>query len=359
MRMSQRLACSCLCLTILGSCATWAQESGEASADRILREYRAQLPVLIERYSTNRKIRFRTTRYDRGELPGHRPGDVMYTGVGEVITDGRQVKMVSPKNIPFRLDEVARLWRPDMCFNVILKGATFKITDQCPASSNSYVHESARYPLKAHLPLLSGYGGTTLWFSDRNRTTVINTVVGVKETVWKGRPCVEVRAQWDNRHKLVIGYSTYLDPSRGYISLGGESDWRTFPETKTTEKLLLEIEYGPSPEGHPLPKFERRFVQYQGGDTRKVLEVEVLSYERYVPAPEEFELEKPYGLTTPAVVPLVAETPPGPPPPDRRWWPWAILVTDIIVVIVVWLWCSRGRPHAANRSPSHPNPTTN
>lgn len=100
---------------------------------------------------------------------------------------------------------------------------------------------------------------------------------------------------------------TYLDPGNDFITIGTETDWRDEPPSDRRSdqrwKLIDIIEYRPSIEGFPLPKSSRRTLHFEDGSVRKVHDVEFLSYERYVPAPDEFQLEGRYGLSTPSVSP--------------------------------------------------------
>ena len=72
--------------------AVHAQSPEDKSSDPIIQEYRATLPKLIQRYSTNRKIRTRDIRYVFKPKPGEQMGDVRVDILGETITDGHQLK---------------------------------------------------------------------------------------------------------------------------------------------------------------------------------------------------------------------------------------------------------------------------
>ena len=324
--------------------AAQAQAPADNRSDPTLREYRAKLPLLVERYSTNRKIRYRITRYVSEPAPGQRAGDVALTAVNELITDGQQIKVVTLESKPEH-PEVAKFWRPDMRFDISKKGGAFKITEQHSASSNYYSHELLKYNLFAHEPLRAGGNsvGTPSFFDTRARSNSIAVTINeVKRSTWKGRPCLEVRSRWDNNHGTVEVAGTYLDLDHDSITVATETDSKTAPDGKKPYQRVEEIEYQPSAEGFPLPKSSRRYLRFDDGTTRTVWEVEYLSYERYTPAAEEFQLEKAYGLTTPAGVP--AESNPAlVRPPERRWWPWAAVAAGVVLVVVAVFFFRRGR----------------
>ena len=115
---------------------TQAQEAVDPASNSTLREYRAKLPLLVERYSTNRKIKFRLIRYAVNASPGVRPDDEVVNTVVEVITDGKQMKATPLEAKPAKFKDIVQFWRQDMRFDVSLKSSQYKITDQelgwCP-----------------------------------------------------------------------------------------------------------------------------------------------------------------------------------------------------------------------------------
>ncbi len=343
-------------ILVAGSAAQ-AQPAEDMSANPILREYRSKLPLLVERYSTNCKIRVRRISYVVDPRPGENIGDEVSNIVREVVTDGLQMKEVTleakwtnPILDENRINDDDRFWKPEMRFNVGRKGAEFKIAEQHLARSSPYQHETAKYWWYAHTPMTAGGVGTTLWFQERGGpNSVFVTVEDVKPATRNGRECIEVRSKWNNGHELVHLSSTYLDPSNDYIAIATETDWATEtffgtdPPPSRRYKRLAEIVYQPSAEGFPLPKFVRGTFQIQGGAVRKVYDLEFLSYEKYVPSPEEFQLEKAYGIPTPVVLPEKVKStstaepePPAPAAPEEESpvWPWVAVASAVMVVVV-------------------------
>jgi hypothetical protein len=327
----------------------------DKSSNPLIREYRTKLPLLVERYSTNRKIRIRITRYEVFPNQGKHVGDVEMTAIGELITDGKQIKAIFPEATPEKYKDIDQFWRPDMRFDIAKQNDNkYKLKNQDLASDNYYHNELRKYLFFAHEPMRAGgCNGTSLWFDDRIRNSVIITVVGAQSITRNGRACVEVRSQWDNKHGMVELATTYLDPANDYVTVATETDWTNDQINKKRRKLFEEIEYQPSGEGYPLPKASHRTAQYDDGVVRKVYDVEFLSYEWYTPAPEEFQLEGPYGLTTPAVVPTTDNKAYAPPPPARRWWPWAAVAAGVVLAVTAVLLYRRGR---RSGTPVPPNP---
>ena len=224
-----------------------------------------------------------------------------------------------------------------MYFDVVRKGDEYKIANLSRARSNYYYHES-RKSIGFAVPMSAGSGGgTSLWFEDREPKSVLIAVVEVKPAVWKGRACVEVRTKWDNRHGMIDLSSTFLDPANDYITIATETDWKLDFILKKEYRRFSEIEYAPSAEGFLLPKFVRRTQQYQGEPLRKSGDIEFVSYEKYMPSPNEFHVEQLYGLATPEVGPATVNTtlPPEPTAPQKQSpvWPWVAIAIGFILVV--------------------------
>lgn len=289
------------------------------TSDPTFRAYLAKLPVLLERYSTNRKIRYRLTRYATDAKAGVAVGDVTVAALAEVVTDGQQIKVVALESKPERFKDVVQFWRPDMRFDVTKQGDKYKITQQELASGNYFNHEREKYNFCAHEPMPDGVSaGTTLWFDERGRDTgsVAVTAVESKPATRDGRAGIEVRARWDNRHGMVRYASTFLDPANDFMTVATETDWAPDP-VRGENRFVREIEYQASADGSLVPKRSRSYFQCKSGAVVKQTDVEFLSYERYVPSAGEFLLEKDYGLVTPAAIPTLASAAlaPRPPPP--------------------------------------------
>ena len=318
--------------------------------DTFLREYQSRLPLLVERYSTNRKIHVRDIRYVFDPKAGEAVGDERGNLLSEIVTDGRQIKGVVLEGkladpvLEKRKTDV-NFWRPDMRFSVTRKGSKFAVVNQDLASTNYYFHEVTKYLHLAHVPMTAGgaAAGTTLWFDERGHKAAVVTVVDVKPATRNGRACVEVRTKWDNHHGIAEHASTYLDPANDYITIAVEADWKKDFFTNKEFRGSSEIEYAPSAEGFPLPKFVRSTTQYKGQPVRKTRDLEFVLYERYVPSPEEFQLEKPFGLVTPAELPAAANPALSPPAPRRRVWPWVALAAGAVLAVVAALLLVRSR----------------
>ena len=337
------IAAGCFSLCFHGSARS--QAPVDASATSFVRDYKAKLPLLLERYSTNRKIRSRYIHYATDPVSGEYNGSERSNVVNELITDGVQIKVITPEGKPDKFKDTVQFWRPDMRFNVTRKGTKFEITEQLLANSNYYSHEVSRNNFRAQEPLRAGSGGaTTAWFDERGHTSTVVTVVEARPATWAGRACIEVRTKWDNTHVIVTLASTYVDPAMDYATIATETDWNTSPP-RGGNRLLLEFDYVPSAEGFPLPKRTRATIKYKDGTSVKAYDVEFLSYERYVPTADDFKLEKEYGLVTPAFVPTATSI--GLAPAGRRWWPWAVLAVGAVLGVVAVAVARRSRRRVA------------
>ncbi len=321
-----------------------AQSPDDKSSDPIIQEYLAKLPVLIERYSTNRKIRIRDIGYVIDPIAGQRIGDERFNIVSETITDGQQIKgYVLEGKFADPMEEQRKtdvyFWRPDMRFDVRRQGTQFKIVNKHLAGTSLYSREPEKYLFYAHAPMLAAGAtfGTSLWFDRGERKSVIITIADVNRVERNGRTCIEVRTKWDNRHGMIDYANTYLDPANDYIAIAGESDWKKIgyfgkvdEDAPKEFRTFFDIEYAPSAEGYPLPKYIRRTTQYNGTPVLKSQDVEFLSYEKYTPSPEEFQLEKPYGLTTPAVAVVEEKPAVVPAAAPRSYWRWIVIGAGLL-----------------------------
>jgi hypothetical protein len=321
---------------------------------RFLNEYRARLPVLIERYSTNRKIRYRYTHYvfDLRFVSKAQPnlgiGDVDTTCVKEVITDGWQLKSVVLNGNPADVKDTHSFWRPDRRFDIKRRPGVSVLANEMASYGKMYDHEKARYDFFAHEPMRAGGNvvGTTLWLDDIDPRGGVIAVCDVRQSTWKGKDCIQVRSRWESSSKLVVNSNTYLDPLNDHVVLGAETDWMVDsdmsqdPPLERHYKLVDEIEYRLSEEGFPMPKSSKLASHYQDGSKRKIYEVEFITYERYSPSKEEFQLEGTYGLTTPPVrspVEAVGErsTPERASLPTRSARRWVILAAVAVLMLSV------------------------
>ncbi|HEY2910355.1 MAG TPA: hypothetical protein VGI99_08915, partial [Gemmataceae bacterium] len=187
-----------------------AQSPDDKSSDPIIQAYLAKLPTLIERYSTNRKIRVHAIGYVIDPIAGQRIGDELENIVSETITDGQQIKRyVLEGKFADPMEEQRKtdiyFWRPDMNFAVRRQGTQFKIVDKHLATTSRYANEPKKYWLCAHAPMLAAGStfGTSLWFDRSERKSVIITITDVNRVERNGRACIEVRTKWDNRHGMI------------------------------------------------------------------------------------------------------------------------------------------------------------
>lgn len=144
-----------------------------------------------------------------------------------------------------------------------------------------------------------------------------------------------------------ITSKNYYDPANNYSSVGYEMDKVFDSATKklVNVKVVGEITYGPSDLGYPAPtKYVSNFVNPDGKFIPRV-EVNFTKWERYNPTPDDFDLEKQFG-----VKPLPRPANAGPSPigsgsagTDTRGigrWLWlaaGILVAiTILLAVIVW-----------------------
>jgi hypothetical protein len=338
-------------------------ECGEPIEDEVvqsfLRDYRARLPALLERYSTNRKIRYRLTEYVVDSATGRAIDRVASRSVKELITDGTQIRVVPVEEERGGRGGIHRFWRQDVHFMVIPRdsGGFDLMVQGRRVHAMASIHEAARYGYFAHEPIRAGgYGvATASWLEEYGPYDALVAVVDVRKSVRRGEPCLAVRTRWDDRNGIVEESMTYLDPGNDFITIGTETDWRYEPLSDQRRKLIDEIEYRPSMEGFPLPKSSRRTLHFEDGSKQRVHEVEFLSYERYVPAQGEFQLEGRYGLSTPSVSPntdqFEPEAPAETPDPVERFAlgksrKWIVLaaVLGLVIAVALLIWQTTRRP---------------
>lgn len=149
-------------------------------------------------------------------------------------------------------------------------------------------------------------------------------LLAVRTTEWQGKPAVEATV----RGALDIVTKVFLDPANDLAFQGFESDGSYDEKTrkKGPIKIVGRVTYRPSDEGFPLPaKFEHWAVLPDGKRVPQSAS-EVLEYTKYTPTPDDFDLEKQFGVKPlPAGTGIPVPGQPGTfvppaPPAGRSWW---------------------------------------
>lgn len=119
-------------------------------------------------------------------------------------------------------------------------------------------------------------------------------LVGTRTTEWRGRPAVEAKFE----EMFGIINLLYLDPANDLAFLGFDSEGMYDHKAKMKSPIRLTgwMTYKTSAEGFPLPeRFETWSVHPDGKRVPHSL-TEVISYEKYTPTSDDFDLEKQFGV---------------------------------------------------------------
>ena len=130
-----------------------------------------------------------------------------------------------------------------------------------------------------------------------------------------------------------IKQTSYFDPNHSFVFLGAESSIPYTTEHPWPHRRECVLEYNTAADGkQPMPKRFTRYFQKENGEKLIDYEIDYKTYEDFVPDPEEFRLEKRYGLTTPVGPEDKVLAGKRGSPSSRRAWYWALFLVATVLV---------------------------
>jgi hypothetical protein len=299
-------------------------------------------PVHQKNYRLNKKIITQTRLYRNDlENPSDTPKLILDTD-NETVHDAHG---------QFRLNTVATrvntegrgvgyYYLQDFRFNIFLENDRPYIRDFNLSKDDPARHVDSRS--KSVMSFFDGKNSIELvkriYFEASHRNFAFNwKFTRVFQTQFHGRTATAVITELSSNSSQFSGgirQTSYFDPTLAYIFLGAtvsvpEGNHLIYGHKKPHQQLIhLEYHPGGSPKKLPLPKRLMRHILPENWKT-PVLEYECIfqSYDDYTPTPEDFQLEKRYGLTTPtSPSDKVAALATKDSVTARRLWPWIVLI---------------------------------
>jgi len=268
-----------------------------------------------QRFYANRKIVVTNKSY---KLDVPVLGKIVRTSIDEwkmqMVNDvqgNRKLEVVSSKNKESRLG-LTVFFNKDIYYTVTKKDGSFAITEFHLRSNNGILFLGKNSTINQ--PTLSFNARQSMetilaFLTDSSRAAGSLTIHSVTKATFNDKPAICVTAvlegsvedpatkSWVNKKSKE---QCYFDEANAHAYLGTIAVTEAgmdYPRTHTRYDLM---EYHTPPgETYPLPKRYTRHLEFVGEPKLLDFETDYTSYEKYVPDPEEFKLEKKYGLTTP------------------------------------------------------------
>lgn len=122
----------------------------------------------------------------------------------------------------------------------------------------------------------------------------------ISSSTFRGKECLAVRSTFQNSYGTSDEVS-YFDPTNAHAFLGSTAKRpaKMGHDIAHTRHDVMEYHTPPGAK-FPVPKRYTCHFEFEGKDPILHVEVDFVGFDDYVPDPEEFKLEKRYGLTTPA-----------------------------------------------------------
>lgn len=301
--------------------------------------YAAAEAELIRRYADNRRAVIEVTDYDRDPPTGARRG----TGRVEVVSDRGRLRAGGVQRWLDPADVVrwGVLWSGDAAVTVSGEAGS-RAVQAVRGAGRAHTIEERLSAAHLYLPLSSGWNGWRMravfdrcdYLRARGQPT---SVRAEDAQLPDGRAVVRVTFDAGNG----VAGGCLLDPANHLAFLRSEP----LPGGFSTA-----VEYGPGPEGFPVPVSFRRWSVLPDGREVPVEEGRFVVYERYTPTDDDFDLSKHFGID-PGRVKWDEAPPPGAvpekrqPPLLRRPWVWYTAggVVAVLTALLVVRWRRRAR----------------
>lgn len=335
--MSARSRLSLLSLAV--GCVAPSARGQDAAEAAFRARYAAAEPELIRRYVENRRAVIEVTDYD------HDPptGQVKGTGRVEVVSARGRLRASGIQKWVHRPEPIrwGVLWSAGGAVSLSEAGSGYRVERAFRGPGRDHLTEDILAHADVYLPLSSGWSG---W-----RTSAIFRRCDYFRAL--GRPA-SVRAEDaplpDGRPGVKVTY----DAANGVIGgcLLDPANHLAFVRSERIGNEVTAADYGPGPEGFPVPVAFRRWAVLPDGREVPRREVRFAVYERYTPTDDDFDLEKQFGIDpnrvkwdespSPGAVPEKRQ-----PPLLRRPWVWysAGAVVAVVAALLVVRWRHRAR----------------
>ncbi len=287
--------------------AVFGQESDDVAEFREF--YRLNYPKLLEKYSANKEIVANITAFNEFDDDGGKTGAKNTIHRVRIVSDGVQSRLFFEKSTDGEFDGTYRYKLKNSVFVVgrnRLSGWTIK--DLKWKSRNPLDYESSGYLEAIRIPSCAQSFRFELihWLNSAprpNQAAIHPEILGVSEEEYRGMNVVKVHGRLKalQLDKSLIDYRCdfYLDPKDFYSTVGFSTEFHKAMGSTVPRKTVMEIDYFKEKGVNKYPKKYTEFAEFRDGLRVRRIEIDFVELRDYVPAPEDFTLEKMFGLTTP------------------------------------------------------------
>ena len=311
--MKSSFLCRVSVIIFLVSVPTDAQADGKMD---FLDRFSSVPDIQVQRFVSNRKIVVVNKSYKLDVFPeGRIERNLVDEWTMHMINDAfgnRKSEVLTSKKFDSRIGR-AVFTTKDIFFVINSKDGSYSITDFSERKNNEIMflgkNSTVNQPVMSFDARLSLQSVLLLLKGTSSRTVGSLMIQSVTNSTFQKKPAICVTALLEGPATVQVPNSavlvkskvkTYFDEANAHAYLGTVAVTEAgidYPRAHTRYDL---IEYHTLPvETHPLPKRYTRYLEFDGEPKLLDFETDYTSYEKCVPDPEEFKLEKKYGLTTP------------------------------------------------------------
>lgn len=285
-----------------------SQEPGRVTFESIVKSAESHATM----YGTNRRIVGTSKRYSIESKAGQSTATLADDRDFEIVRDaaGKQRYTVTASRLKPASANTGSYTTPEITYSVQKDGDQFTISNFIARSSDpsGFVRRTADGP--GQMP--SSFDGhrSLAWAAhvvkDSSHSTHAFSVGTPTRTTRLGRAVIAVTSDLTPRGELAgraggpVRQTSYFDPANSCVYLGSESSEPATTERPWARVTTCTLEYRARDGTFPVPKRFTRYVQPEKGEKLLEFEIDYTRFEDFVPDPEDFRLEKRYGLTTPA-----------------------------------------------------------
>jgi len=271
--------------------------------------YKSNHPKILEKYSINKEVVANINVFNEFSDNGGRTSAKNAIHRVRIISDGAQARLFFEKSTDSDVEGTYRFKTQDAVFGVARDRLNrWSIKDLKWKSQNPSDFESCGFLNIVRIPSCAQSFNFEMftWLnsaSARSQSAICPEILDVSKEVYRGLDVVKVsgRLKAPQLDKTLVDYRCdfYLDPKDGYSTVGFSTEFHKAMGATVARKAIMEIDYVTEKGVKKYPKKYTEFAEFRDGLKVRRLEIDFVEVKDYVPMPEDFTLEKMFGLTTP------------------------------------------------------------